>query len=75
MNLQTSVVRLFFSGDVMLGRGIDQILKHKVDPVLYESYVKDARTYVQLAEQLNGRLPKDRPLQYVWGDAIQVLFF
>lgn len=29
------------------GRGVDQILPQHVDPVLYESCVKDARTYVQ----------------------------
>ena len=29
-------VSLFLCGDVMLARGIDQILKHSVDPILYE---------------------------------------
>jgi poly-gamma-glutamate capsule biosynthesis protein CapA/YwtB (metallophosphatase superfamily) len=40
----------FLSGDVMLGRGIDQILPHPVDPHLFERHVASAATYVQLAE-------------------------
>lgn len=38
----SSCVTLFLCGDVMTGRGIDQILSNSVDPRLYESYVKDA---------------------------------
>jgi len=38
-----AAVTIFMTGDVMLGRGIDQILPQPSDPVLYESYVKDAR--------------------------------
>jgi poly-gamma-glutamate synthesis protein (capsule biosynthesis protein) len=34
---------LFLSGDVMLGRGIDQILPHPGDPALRERYMVDAR--------------------------------
>jgi poly-gamma-glutamate capsule biosynthesis protein CapA/YwtB (metallophosphatase superfamily) len=42
----------------MTGRGIDQILPHPCDPLLHESYVKSARDYIRLAEQVNGRIPK-----------------
>ena len=42
----SSCVTLFLCGDVITGRGIDQILPDSVDPRLYESYVKDARVYV-----------------------------
>ena len=42
----SSCVTLFLCGDVMTGRGIDQILPDSVDPRLYESYVRDARVYV-----------------------------
>ena len=42
-------IRLFLAGDVMLGRGIDQILPHPGDPTLFEDYVKTAEDYVRLA--------------------------
>ena len=29
-------MRVFLCGDVMTGRGIDQALRHPVNPVLYE---------------------------------------
>jgi poly-gamma-glutamate capsule biosynthesis protein CapA/YwtB (metallophosphatase superfamily) len=43
-------ISLFLCGDVMTGRGIDQVLPHPSLPHLYESFVKDARDYVWLAE-------------------------
>jgi len=39
---------------VMTGTSIDQILAHPSDPRIYEPVVSDARTYVQLAEEVNG---------------------
>lgn len=36
-------LRLFLCGDVMPGRGIDQILPTPSSPELYEPYVRDAR--------------------------------
>ena len=44
-------ITLFMCGDVMLGRGIDQVLAHPCDPVLYEPYMEDAGGYVELAEK------------------------
>ena len=41
-------------GDVMTGRGIDQILPHPGDPVIFEPYIKNARDYVALAEKANA---------------------
>ena len=67
------VARLFLCGDVMTGRGIDQILPHPCDPLLHESYVKSARDYIRLAEQVNGRIPKAVKFSYVWGAALQEL--
>jgi len=64
---------LFLCGDVMPGRGIDQILPHPGDPRLYESYVKSAATYVDLAERLNGPIPKPVDYEYVWGDVLAEL--
>lgn len=68
-----ALITLFLCGDVMLGRGIDQILPHPVDPEIYESYVKDARTYVRIAEQANGRIPGEAEFSYIWGDALAEL--
>lgn len=53
------------------GRGVDQILPHHCDPVLYESCVQDARGYVQLATAANGPLPAERPAEYPWGVALR----
>jgi poly-gamma-glutamate capsule biosynthesis protein CapA/YwtB (metallophosphatase superfamily) len=66
-------VRLFLCGDVMIGRGVDQILPHPCDPRLQESYVASAEVYVRLAEQANGPIPRPLPLSYVWGDALEEL--
>lgn len=66
-------VTLFLCGDVMTGRGIDQILPHPVDPRLYEPYVKDARDYVELAEQLNGPVARPVDFAYIWGEALPEL--
>jgi poly-gamma-glutamate capsule biosynthesis protein CapA/YwtB (metallophosphatase superfamily) len=66
-------VRLFFCGDVMTGRGIDQILPHPCDPQLHESYCHSARDYVALAEEANGKLPHNVDCAYPWGDALAVL--
>jgi poly-gamma-glutamate synthesis protein (capsule biosynthesis protein) len=61
---------MFLCGDVMTGRGIDQVLPHPVDPALYESYVRDARDYVQLAEIAHGPIPRPVDFAYIWGDAL-----
>ncbi len=68
-----ATVRLFLCGDVMLGRGIDQILPHPADPRLYEPHVVSALTYVELAERVNGAIPRPVDFSYVWGDAIAEL--
>jgi poly-gamma-glutamate capsule biosynthesis protein CapA/YwtB (metallophosphatase superfamily) len=59
----------FLVGDVMLGRGIDQILPHPGDPQLFEPQVASATTYVELAEAANGPIPRPVDFSYVWGDA------
>ena len=65
--------RLLLSGDVMLARGIDQILAEPCDPRLYEPSITDARDYVALAEQRSGPIPRGAPPAYPWGDALAVL--
>lgn len=63
-------ITLFVAGDVMTGRGIDQILSHPNDPVLYESYVKNSVTYVKLAEKAHGPIPQPAGFSYIWGAAL-----
>lgn len=64
---------LFLCGDVMTGRGIDQILPHPCDPRLYEDYMTSAAGYAELAERANGPIPKPAAFSYPWGDALEVL--
>jgi poly-gamma-glutamate synthesis protein (capsule biosynthesis protein) len=61
---------LFLCGDVMLGRGIDQIQPRASRPELFEPYVRSALDYVELAEGVTGPLPRNVPPAYVWGDAL-----
>lgn len=71
-NLPESL-KLFLCGDVMTGRGIDQILPHPSAPHLYESYVRSALDYVALAERVSGPIPRPVDAAYIWGDAQKVL--
>nr|BFE60417.1 CapA family protein [Dactylosporangium thailandense] len=64
---------MFLCGDVMLGRGIDQILPHPLDPALQERYVDGAGDYVALAEAANGPVPRPVDFSWPWGDALDVL--
>lgn len=61
------------AGDVMTGRGVDQILPVPGDPELYEAYVRDARQYVELAERRHGPIPRRADPEYVWGDVVDVI--
>ena len=64
------LVKLFLCGDVMTGRGIDQILPHPSEPTLYEPYVTSARAYVELAERVSGPIARPVDFPYVWGDVL-----
>ena len=66
----SNLVTVFLCGDVMTGRGIDQILPHPSDPVLYEPSLKNAKEYVELAEEITGPIPKPVDFAYIWGDAL-----
>lgn len=68
-----SAITLFLCGDVMTGRGVDQVLPCPSDPVLYEPYVESAVEYVQMAERANGPIPKPVDYRYIWGDALDEL--
>jgi len=69
----TRPVRLFLCGDVMTGRGIDQILTHPGDPRLHEAFVKSARECVAIAEEGSGPIPRHVDPAYIWGDALAEL--
>lgn len=66
-------VTVFLGGDVMPGRGVDQILPHPVHPELWERSVDDARTYVALAERAHGPIPRPVTYSWPWGDALAAL--
>lgn len=71
--MESRTISLFLGGDVMTGRGIDQILPVPSKPQLYEKMVKDARDYVSLAELRNGPVPRQVPHAYIWGEALEIL--
>lgn len=66
-------VVLALTGDVMTGRGIDQVLPAPGDPRLWEAYVDDAGAYVALAEAASGPVPRPVDPPWPWGDALPVL--
>jgi len=63
-------VTLFLCGDVMTGRGIDQVLPHPCDPQIHEHYMKSALGYLKIAEEVNGPIPIPVDFSYIWGDAL-----
>ena len=69
----SQLTTLFMCGDVMIGRGIDQVLPCPSDPRLHESYVKNAIRYVELAQSVNGPFPTPVDVSYPWGDALDEL--
>lgn len=67
------LLRLFLCGDVMCGRGIDQVLAQPCNPEIYEDYTRSATDYVELAERMNGPIPRGNAPAYVWGAALEEL--
>jgi poly-gamma-glutamate capsule biosynthesis protein CapA/YwtB (metallophosphatase superfamily) len=72
-SVDSGLVTLFLCGDVMLGRGVDQILPHPGRPQLQEQHVLDARDYVRLAERAHGPVPRPASFAWPWGDALDIL--
>ncbi|HUF27007.1 MAG TPA: CapA family protein [Gemmatimonadaceae bacterium] len=66
-------VTLFLCGDVMIGRGVDQILPCPSPPHLREVALSSAADYVALAERANGPIPRPVDWGYVWGVVPEVL--
>jgi poly-gamma-glutamate capsule biosynthesis protein CapA/YwtB (metallophosphatase superfamily) len=69
----SQLITLFLAGDVMTGRGIDQVLPHPSHPVIYEPYMRSASGYVELAELAHGPIQKPVDFSYIWGDALDEL--
>jgi poly-gamma-glutamate capsule biosynthesis protein CapA/YwtB (metallophosphatase superfamily) len=63
-------ITIFMVGDVMTGRGIDQVLPHPSDPIIHEPYMKSARGYVKIASEVNGPIQPRVSFSYIWGDAL-----
>lgn len=66
-------MRIFFCGDVMTGRGIDQVLPHPSDPAIHESHIRSALGYVALAEERSGAFQRPVDFRYIWGDALAAM--
>lgn len=69
----SDAIRLCLAGNVMTGRGIDQILAYPSAPWLRESCVASALTYVELAARAQGPIPRPVADTYIWGDALHEL--
>lgn len=65
-----SNVKLMLAGDVMIGRGIDQIMPQPCSPELCEQYIGSAIDYVVLAEKAHGPIPRSVAPDYVWGESL-----
>jgi poly-gamma-glutamate synthesis protein (capsule biosynthesis protein) len=67
----TDLITIFLCGDVMTGRGIDQVLPYPSGPRICEPYMTSAYGYVELAEATHGPIAKPVGFSYVWGDALE----
>jgi poly-gamma-glutamate synthesis protein (capsule biosynthesis protein) len=70
MTGRSDIVRLFLCGDVMCGRGIDQVMAQPCSPEIYEECMRSAEGYVVLAERVNGPIPRRNAPSYIWGVAL-----
>ncbi len=71
--MESPMIKLFLAGDVMTGRGIDQILPHPNAPEIFEPYLTSARDYVRLVETTHGPLETPVDPAYIWGEALAAL--
>jgi hypothetical protein len=62
---ELAAVTLFVCGDVMTGRGIDQILPHPNKPHLYEPYMRSALGYVEITERATGPIKRPVDFEYI----------
>jgi poly-gamma-glutamate capsule biosynthesis protein CapA/YwtB (metallophosphatase superfamily) len=66
-------VDLSLCGDVMLGRGVDQILPYPGSPELREGFTRHAGDYVRLVEARSSPVPVPAGFSWPWGDALRAL--
>lgn len=66
-------MKVILAGDVMTGRGLDQVMASPGDPTLYEASAKSALDYVTLAERRNGPIPRAVDPAHIWGEALEIL--
>jgi len=66
-------ITILMCGDVMTGRGIDQVLPHPSDHLIHEPYMRSAGRYVEIAEKANGPIQRPVSFSYIWGDALEEL--
>ncbi len=71
--LGQAVLKLFLCGDVMLGRGVDQILPSPGAAAIDEPSMKSSLDYVRLAEERCGPIPRCIDAAEIWGDALEEL--
>ncbi len=69
----SNLITMFMCGDIMTGRGIDQVLSHPSNPLIHEPYMRSAKGYVELAEEVNGPIQQPVSYSYIWGDALEEL--
>ena len=69
MKRENPRITLFLCGDVMTGRGVDQILPHPSGARLHERFATSATDYVALAERVHGAIPRAADFDCVWGVA------
>jgi poly-gamma-glutamate capsule biosynthesis protein CapA/YwtB (metallophosphatase superfamily) len=53
----STVVTLFLCGDVMTGRGVDQLMSHPSSPEIFEPYMDSAGDYITLTVRAGGSAP------------------
>jgi len=68
--MSVTPITLLLTGDVMTGRGIDQLMPTPNPPTLHEEFVRDARDYLHLAEAASGAIARPVAFDYVWGEAL-----
>jgi hypothetical protein len=60
-------IRLFLCGDVMTGTREQSGPASSQRSHLARTCIGDARTYVELAERVNGAIPSPTEFDYIWG--------
>lgn len=68
-----AAAKIVLCGDVMTGRGIDQLLPHPGRADIHEPWLHSAVDYLALGEERSGPVMRPVAFDYIWGDALSVL--